>query len=30
MLDEFKKIGSDAVAALGEIKDAATLEEFRC
>lgn len=29
MLDNFKKIGSDAMAALGEVKDAAALEEFR-
>lgn len=29
MLDNFKKIGSDAMAALGEVKDAASLEEFR-
>jgi phenylalanyl-tRNA synthetase alpha chain len=29
MLDNFKKIGSDAAAALGGIKDAAGLEEFR-
>jgi len=29
MLDDFKKISSDAMAALGEVKDAAGLEEFR-
>lgn len=29
MLDNFKKIGSEAMAALGEVKDAASLEEFR-
>ena len=29
MLDDFKKIGSEAAAALGEVKDAAALEEFR-
>lgn len=29
MLDDFRKIGSDALAALNDIKDSASLEEFR-